>query len=91
MVAPCKGDRFRELPHDSGKVVPRAGVACYRDRSGALQLLSARCTHLGCLVAWNDFEKTWDCPCHGGRFRATGEVLYGPPLAGLERQDPDAS
>jgi Rieske Fe-S protein len=63
-------------------------VAGYRDESGALHELSAACTHLGCAVAWNSTERSWDCPCHGSRFAPTGEVLTGPaisPLPGVAR------
>jgi len=76
-----------EVPADSGRVVSRGGrpLAQYRDPSGELHVLSARCTHLGCIVQWNELEKTWDCPCHGGRFQRTGKVLYGPPTRDLER------
>lgn len=62
----------------------RHKLAVYRDESGALHTLSARCTHLGCVVHWNAAEKSWDCPCHGSRFAIDGEVLHGPAPSALE-------
>jgi glycine/D-amino acid oxidase-like deaminating enzyme/nitrite reductase/ring-hydroxylating ferredoxin subunit len=53
-------------------------VAVYRDDSGDLHEMSAICPHLGCVVDWNDTEKSWDCPCHGSRFNAYGKVINGP-------------
>ncbi len=53
-------------------------VAAYRSEQGKLTLLSPTCPHLSCLVHWNGAERTWDCPCHGSRFAATGAVLSGP-------------
>lgn len=53
-------------------------TAAYRDEQGELHMVSAVCTHMGCDVAWNDGEKSWDCPCHGSRFSCDGAVLHGP-------------
>ena len=57
-----------------------AKTACYRDESGTVHAVSARCTHLGCIVGWNPAEKSWDCPCHGSRFDVDGAVLQGPAV-----------
>jgi Rieske Fe-S protein len=43
---------------------------------------------MGCTVAWNDAESSWDCPCHGSRFAPDGTVLHGPALQPLERLPP---
>ena len=53
-------------------------VAAYRDKEGGLHAVSAVCTHMGCLVGWNDSDRTWDCPCHGSRFEHSVEVIHGP-------------
>jgi len=73
------------LPPGAGAVLRRglAKVAVYRDPEGNLHECSAVCPHLGGIVAWNSGEHTWDCPCHGSRFSARGEVLSGPALTGL--------
>ena len=78
------------------KIAPGAGavireglkkLAIYRDQDGTLHKHSAVCTHLGCLVAWNDTEKSWDCPCHGSRFDPLGKVIAGPALTPLAEEE----
>jgi glycine/D-amino acid oxidase-like deaminating enzyme/nitrite reductase/ring-hydroxylating ferredoxin subunit len=76
-----------EVAKDSGAVIRRGvvKVAVYRDQTGALHERSAICPHLGCVVAWNPAEKTWDCPCHGSRFDKFGTVINGPANVDLPR------
>lgn len=79
-------DSFKEIDKEEGKVVDYDGkkLAVYKDKSGIITALSPVCTHAGCIVAFNSEEKSWDCPCHGGRFDLEGNVLCGPPQAGLK-------
>ena len=72
-------------PGDS-KVVKYEGhsIALHKDESGNFHALNPSCTHLHCSVAWNNAEKSWDCPCHGARYSLDGEVLTGPASKDLE-------
>lgn len=47
--------------------------------------LSASCSHLGCLVSWSRQKQQFLCPCHGGKYGITGEVISGPPPLPLSR------
>ena len=47
--------------------------------------VSAGCTHLGCIVTWDEENKIFKCPCHDGRYDAEGKVISGPPPAPLQR------
>jgi glycine/D-amino acid oxidase-like deaminating enzyme/nitrite reductase/ring-hydroxylating ferredoxin subunit len=75
-----------EVPLGEGRVVEIGGekVAVYRRKDGVVHTISPVCTHAGCIVQWNVAEKTWDCPCHGGRYTPAGEVIEGPPVKGLK-------
>ncbi|WP_060879061.1 FAD-dependent oxidoreductase [Streptomyces scabiei] len=61
--------------------------AVHRDEDGSLHAVSARCTHMGCLVGFNRAERTWECPCHGSRFDVEGRIVQGPATKPLERRD----
>jgi len=77
---------LRGVPRGEGRIVELAGqkIAAYRNERGQVTMVSPVCTHLGCLVAWNKAERTWDCPCHGSRFTPAGKVLAGPAETPLE-------
>jgi glycine/D-amino acid oxidase-like deaminating enzyme/nitrite reductase/ring-hydroxylating ferredoxin subunit len=92
------GDRLRprvgretidQLTPGAGAVVRLGGrlYAVHRDDAGELHALSARCTHLGCIVAWHGDDGAWVCPCHGSRFAADGTLVQGPAVADLPNQD----
>ncbi|MEU2389477.1 FAD-dependent oxidoreductase [Streptomyces sp. NPDC007369] len=80
------------LPPGEGTVIRSGGrpYAVHRDDGGRLHAVSAVCTHMGCLVGFNNAERTWECPCHGSRFAADGTVLQGPALEDLEPKDPES-
>ncbi|MDG4764547.1 FAD-dependent oxidoreductase [Solwaraspora sp. WMMD406] len=82
-------DTLAQLPPGGGAIVRLDGARCavHRDADGTLRAVSATCTHLGCLVAFNDAEQSWDCPCHGSRFAPDGTVLHGPATRPLEPRD----
>lgn len=63
-------------------------LAVHRGRDGRLQVVSAVCPHLRCMVRWNSAEQSWDCPCHGSRFRPDGSVIEGPALSPLPARAP---
>jgi len=65
-------------------------VAGFRDEKGALHAVSAACTHMGCILGWNETDRTWDCPCHGSRFALDGSVIHGPAVTALEPVDAKA-
>jgi glycine/D-amino acid oxidase-like deaminating enzyme/nitrite reductase/ring-hydroxylating ferredoxin subunit len=91
------GDRLKpvadrtpaDLQPGEGALLKHDGdvVAAHRDHEGTLRMVSATCTHLGCRVAFNAAEETWDCPCHASRFAPDGTVIQGPATTALAPVD----
>jgi len=93
VAAQLVGGYLHSKPHSFDELAPGAAailkidgrnVAGYRDEAGALHAVSGVCTHMGCLVGWNETDRSWDCPCHGSRFALDGSVIHGPAVKPLE-------
>jgi len=69
-----------EIPVNEGRIIrmKEKRYGAYRSEDDYVHYVSAECTHLGCIIKWNNDEKSWDCPCHGSRFSYKGKVLNGP-------------
>ncbi len=85
-LAKPEGESLASVGKNEGKILKLNGkkMAVYRDAEGTVCKRSAVCPHMGCIVRWNPAEATWDCPCHGSRFKTDGSVISGPaetPLA----------
>lgn len=82
-------ESLQDIAPGEGQVAEINGerFAVYRNENNQLTFLSPFCTHMGCLVRWNQPQKSWDCPCHGSRFRFDGEVIEGPALKALEKKE----
>jgi glycine/D-amino acid oxidase-like deaminating enzyme/nitrite reductase/ring-hydroxylating ferredoxin subunit len=79
---------LEEIACGEGRIVKLGGdrIAVYRDDASHLHAVSPVCTHLKCIVHWNQAERSWDCPCHGSRFSVDGTVLEGPAIAPLAKK-----
>ena len=81
-----------DIAPGEGAIVRRglAKHAVYHGQDGRFIERSAVCTHVGCIVHWNSFEKCWDCPCHGSQFLPDGTVINGPAVRPLAKLDEPA-
>lgn len=58
-------------------------ILVVRSSEETIQAFSAVCTHLRCILQWDDRTKNILCPCHAGAFDRNGNVLSGPPTRPL--------
>ncbi|HEY8740452.1 MAG TPA: Rieske (2Fe-2S) protein [Candidatus Dormibacteraeota bacterium] len=74
-LAPGQGMRFSSSGVE-GFVVNHAGN---------VQAMSAVCTHMGCILRFNQRQARLDCPCHGASFDLDGSPLARGYLDSLPR------
>lgn len=84
---PSMTNVFSNIENDTGHVLEYDGqkIGIYKDVNGNIFAINPICTHLGCLLSWNNIDKTWDCPCHGSRFDYEGHQLYNPAIRDLDK------
>ena len=80
---------IEDIENDNGAIIKIDGknVGVYKDKEGKIYCVKPNCSHLGCLLTWNNLDKTWDCPCHGSRFDYEGKNIYDPAVKDLEKMD----
>lgn len=63
-----------------GGIIKHQGqkLGVYRKSENDIYVVSTKCPHLGCELAWNPDDLSWDCPCHGSRFDYKGYILNNP-------------
>ena len=69
------------VSHDGKK------VGIFKDKEEKIHAVDIVCTHMGCDLAWNAAELSWDCPCHGSRFTYEGDIIEGPALKSLRTDE----
>ncbi len=79
-------EAISNIAYDNGAIINLNGVnvGIYKDTNGNIFALKPNCSHLGCLLTWNNLDKTWDCPCHGSRFDYMGHNIYNPANKSLK-------
>lgn len=82
-------ENFENIPLGCGGIVDIEGekVGIYKREDGEIFAVKPYCKHLGCLVSWNNLEKTWDCPCHGSRYDYIGNIITEPSVKPLDKKD----
>ena len=87
-IKPTK-EALENIPLGCGGIVEIEGkkVGVYKREDGKIFAIKPYCKHLGCLISWNNLEKTWDCPCHGSRYDYMGNIITEPTVKNLEKYE----
>ena len=76
---------LEKIENNNGAIIEIDGnnIGIYKDTNGKIYAVKPNCSHLGCLLSWNNTDKTWDCPCHGSRYDYMGKNIYEPGIKNL--------
>jgi len=66
---------------------PQLGINLLESTKNLLTPTAPRCPHLGCALKWNPRERSWDCPCHGSRFAADGQLIDNPATGDMKKRE----
>jgi cytochrome b6-f complex iron-sulfur subunit len=79
-VSQIEAGHADEIPEWGSKKIVAGGSPLIVVRTpGGFKAFSAICTHLGCIVSWDEASRKIACPCHAGFFDVEGKVISGPP------------
>lgn len=86
-ISPSDLKDVDKLDKNQGGILTKgfSKIAVFKDKDNNVQVFSAVCPHMNCIVHWNNDEKSFDCPCHGSRFDTCGKVMNGPALTDLKK------
>lgn len=62
-------------------------VGVFKEIDGRIFVVTTKCSHLGCELKWNKDDSCWECPCHGSRFDCMGEILNGPAVKKISKEN----
>lgn len=79
---------LKDVALSHGGIIDYKGekLGVYKKTANDIYIVSTKCPHLGCQLAWNPDDLSWDCPCHGSRFDYEGSLLNNPSQKGLAHE-----
>ena len=79
-------ETLKDIKKGEGKIIEYEGekIGVYKDEKGKIFKVKPICTHLGCELYFNNYDKIWECPCHGSKFTYEGIAIEVPGIKHLE-------
>jgi cytochrome b6-f complex iron-sulfur subunit len=70
--------------NDDITYIAESQIFIYKKKN-KLDIYDAHCTHMGCILNFNQAKKQFNCPCHKSRFDINGVKLRGPANRDLDK------